>query len=63
MQARLAHHRARVVQTPLGEALAYIAKYWDGLKLFLTDGRIDNNSVERAIRPIASIGKLTLCGA
>lgn len=42
-------------QVPLGEALAYIAKYWDGLKLFLTDGRIeiDNNSVERTIRPIA----------
>lgn len=35
--------------------MAYIAKYWDGLKLFLTDGRIeiDNNSVERTIRPIA----------
>lgn len=42
-------------KSPLGEALAYIAKYWDGLKLFLTDGRIeiDNNSVERTIRPIA----------
>ncbi|MDQ1195390.1 putative hemolysin [Rhizobium sp. SORGH_AS 787] len=39
----------------LCEALAYIAKYWDGLKLFLIDGRIeiDNNSVERTIRPIA----------
>lgn len=35
--------------------MAYIAKYWDGLKLFLTDGRIeiDNNAVERTIRPIA----------
>lgn len=35
--------------------MAYIAKHWDGLKLFLTDGRveIDNNSVERTIRPIA----------
>ncbi len=35
--------------------MAYIAKYWDGLKLFLTDGRIeiDNNTVERTIRPIA----------
>ena len=35
--------------------MAYIAKYWDGLKLFLTDGHIeiDNNSVERTIRPIA----------
>ncbi|MBB3978175.1 hypothetical protein GGQ64_003389 [Rhizobium azooxidifex] len=35
--------------------MGYIAKYWDGLKLFLTDGRIeiDNNSVERTIRAIA----------
>lgn len=56
MQAWLVYHRARVAtKSPLGEALAYIAKYWDGLKLFLTDGRIeiDNNSVERTIRPIA----------
>jgi transposase len=42
-------------KAPLGEALKYIAKYWDGLCLFLTDGRIemDNNTVERTIRPIA----------
>lgn len=56
MQASLLHHRAYVAtKSPLGEALAYIAKYWDGLKLFLNDGRIeiDNNSVERTIRPIA----------
>ncbi|MDX1011324.1 IS66 family transposase [Sinorhizobium medicae] len=56
LQTWLAYHRARVAtKSPLGEALAYIAKYWDGLKLFLTDGRIeiDNNSVERTIRPIA----------
>ncbi|MEP7454120.1 IS66 family transposase [Phyllobacterium sp. SB3] len=56
MKAWLAHHRARVsAKAPLGEALKYIAKYWDGLCLFLSDGRIelDNNSVERAIRPIA----------
>ncbi|TCT27377.1 transposase IS66-like protein [Martelella mediterranea] len=55
MQAWLHHHRACVsAKSPLGEALAYIAKYWDGLCLFLTDGRIeiDNNSVERTIRPI-----------
>ncbi len=38
----LIHNRARVAtKSPLGEALAYIAKYWDGLKLFLTDGRIE----------------------
>ena len=35
--------------------MAYISKYWDGFRLFLADGRIeiDNNSVERRIRPIA----------
>ena len=39
---------------PLGEALAYTAKYPDGLCVFLTDGRveIDNNSVERTTKPI-----------
>lgn len=49
-------HRARVsAKAPLGEALSYIAKYWPGLVLFLTNGRIelDNNAVERTIRPIA----------
>lgn len=52
----LTQHRARVAgKSPLGEALAYIAKYWDGLCIFLTDGRIeiDNNTVEWTIRPIA----------
>ena len=52
----LATHRARVsAKSPLGEALKYIAKYWDGLTRFLTDGRIeiDSNAVERTIRPIA----------
>ena len=56
MRNWLSHHRARVAgKSPLGEALAYIARYWDELCVFLTDGRIeiDNNSVERAIRPIA----------
>lgn len=52
----LVQNRARVsAKSPTGEALKYIAKYWDGLCLFLTDGRIelDNNIVERTIRPIA----------
>jgi hypothetical protein len=37
-------------KSPLGEALKYIAKYWDGPTLFLDDGRIkvDNNAVERS---------------
>lgn len=52
----LDHHRTRVsAKAPLGEALGYIAKHWTGLALFLIDGRIelDNNAVERTIRPIA----------
>ncbi len=52
----LVHHRARAsAKSPLGEALDYIAKYRNGLGRVLTDGRveIDNNSVERTIRPIA----------
>lgn len=56
MRMWLTQHRARVAgKSPLGEALAYIAKYWDGLCVFLPDGRIeiDNNTVERTIRPIA----------
>lgn len=55
-EAWLTTNRARLsAKAPLGEALKYIAKYWDGLCLFLTDGRIemDNNTVERTIRPIA----------
>lgn len=54
--AILTHHRAPIAgKSPLGEALAYIAKYWDGLCIFPADGRleIDNDSVERTIRPIA----------
>ncbi len=52
----LHYHRARTsAKSPLGEALAYIAKHRDGLGRFLTDGRIeiDSNAVERTIRPIA----------
>jgi transposase len=52
----LAYHRARAsAKSPLGEALAYIAKYRAGLGRFVSDGRveIDNNTVERTIRPIA----------
>jgi transposase len=39
----------------LGEKLRYIKTHWDGLQVFLTDGRveIDSNPVERTIRPIA----------
>jgi hypothetical protein len=39
----------------LAEAIRYALRHWPGLALFLEDGRLelDNNTVERAIRPIA----------
>jgi len=52
----LEQQRARVsTKSRLGEKLSYIANHWDGLQIFLTDGRIelDSNPVENAIRPIA----------
>jgi hypothetical protein len=52
----LERQRARVSKkSRLGQALSYIANQWDGLQVFLQDGRveIDNNAVENAIRPIA----------
>ncbi|MCP5396142.1 MAG: IS66 family transposase [Sphingomonadaceae bacterium] len=49
--------RARQVSTKsrLGEAIRYALTRWDGLVRFLDDGRIDldNNTVERSIRPLA----------
>ncbi|MFT7392243.1 MAG: transposase, partial [Paracoccaceae bacterium] len=52
----LAEHRPRAgSKSPLGQALAYIANHWEGLQVFLGDGRveIDSNAVEREMRPIA----------
>ena len=52
----LRQQRARVSpKSRLGEKLAYIGNHWDGLQVFLTDGRVemDNNVVENAIRPLA----------
>ena len=39
----------------LAEAIRYALRHWDGLAVFLDDGRVemDTNPVERAIRPIA----------
>ena len=38
----------------MGEKLGYIHRHWDGLQIFLTDGRVDmdTNPVENTIRPI-----------
>jgi Transposase IS66 family/IS66 C-terminal element len=42
-------------KTKLAEAIRYALSRWAGLSLFLDDGQIeiDNNIVERAIRPLA----------
>jgi hypothetical protein len=55
MAVWLKTERAKVSRkSPLGNALTYLAKYWQGLTLFLEDGRVelDNNTVEREIRPL-----------
>ena len=52
----LRRQRARISpKSRLGEKLAYIGNHWDGLQVFLTDGRVemDNNVIENAIRPLA----------
>src|SRR2546430_3613691 len=51
-------------QSKLAEAINYALNYWDGLTLFLRDGRVevDSNSVERSMRPIAMGGE-THCSA
>jgi transposase len=42
-------------KSKIAEAMRYAVTHWQGLMLFLGDGRIemDSNAVERAIRPIA----------
>jgi hypothetical protein len=48
---------------PTAEAIRYPLNHWDGLARFLEDGRIelDNNSVERAMRPVALSRKRIVC--
>lgn len=55
---RLKQSHRHLPQSPLGKAIDYLLNQWEGLQIFLTDGRvaIDNNGVENAIRPTA-IGK------
>jgi transposase len=47
---------------PTAEAIRYALNHWDGLERFLEDGRIelDNNSVERAMRPVCLSRKNSL---
>ncbi len=41
-------------KSPLASAIRYTLNHWDGLTVFLADGRVevDNNTVERDMRPI-----------
>jgi hypothetical protein len=49
-------------KSPLAEAIRYTLGHWDGLTLFLDDGRVevDSNTVERSQRPIAMGRKSSL---
>jgi transposase len=49
-------------KSPLGKAITYAVNQWRQLLRFLEDGRleIDNNGVERALRPIATRGSLCI---
>ena len=55
LEAFINAHRQRLSpKSKMGEALAYLANHWEGLCLYLDDGRIemDNNPVENLIRPL-----------
>jgi hypothetical protein len=61
LKAWLEHQLTRVSGKALiAEAIRYALHHWEGLTLFLDDGRIelDTNIVERGIRPIVMRGSL-----
>ena len=47
------HYPTVLPKSPLGKAMSYCIKHWDGLIHFLSDGRleIDNNLTEQSIKP------------
>jgi transposase len=47
------NHSKTYPKTPIGLAIAYALKHWEGLLVYLSDGRIeiDNNATERDIKP------------
>ena len=49
-------------QSTLTGAINYTLNHWDGLTLFLGDGRVevDSNTVERSMRPIAMAPEFTV---
>src|SRR5688500_928 len=63
MHGWLAAQLERVsARSGLAEAIRYALRHWDGLVLFLEDGRLelDTNAIERAIRPVALTRKNSL---
>lgn len=52
----------QVPDTPLAKAITYANNQWDKLKILFEDGKIDvdNNSTERAVRPITLFRKNSL---
>ena len=56
LKTRLTEVRRDIsAKSPLAEAINYTLGHWEGLTVFLTDGRVevDTNTVERSMRPIA----------
>jgi transposase len=63
LHAWMEHHLPRVSgASDLALAIRYALRHWSGLIVFLEDGRVemDNNVVERAIRPIPMTRKVAL---
>ena len=59
----LDEQHARVsAKMPVAKAIRYLLTHWDGLCVFLDDGRveIDNNTVERRHRVVASVRRNSL---
>lgn len=58
-------HPTVLPQSPLGKAINYCLKIWDGLTRYLEDGRleIDNNATEREIKPLVIARKNFLFAA
>jgi transposase len=51
---RWALEQRALPQSPLGKAIGYLGKHWDGLRVFLSDPDVplDNNQTERAMRSV-----------
>lgn len=51
-----------VPDSPMAKAITYALNQWDRLRMFTEDGKIDpdNNSIERAIRPVTLFRKNSL---